>query len=733
MCNGIKSWLKQVGRQIWNTIRQVLTSNSYALIRLGIGFSIFFLVIDLIVDVYVFHEDTVLEQIFTPAPYEIWLRINVFILILGFSGYVQYFAQRLQIKQDELELELAEHKQAEEALLESDNRFRLLVDKSPYGISIHQDGKIAFVNEAAVAQIGAKSADDLIGRKIQDFVHPDTWNDTLNRIQLMLRGEPGLYPVEDRYVRTDGIVIPVLVTAAPFTFKGRPAIQVIAQDMTERKRAEEALNRAEANYQSIFENATVGIFQSTPEGRFQNVNPAIARIYGYDSPEEMLSNVTDITKQIYVDQVSRDVFQHQLATRGEVTEFEDENFRKDGSRIWTSTNARAVKDSQDKVSYYEGFITDITERRRAQEKIQYQLQRLAALRMIDDTIIGSFDSKLSLNAILNQAVSLLKMDAVCVFLLNPQTLELNYEVGRGFRTNTINTTRFLLGEGYAGKAALNKTTTHIPDLRKEIDGSIASHRFPAEDFVTYYAVPLIAKGKVVGLLEVFQRSLIDLDQDWRSFLESLAKQAAIAVDNAQLFISIQQANYNLSLAYDNTIEGWSRALDLRDKETEGHSQRVTEITLSIARAIGMKDNEIVHVRRGALLHDIGKMGVPDVILFKSDQLTENEWKLMRQHPRIAYDMLFPIAYLRPALDIPYCHHEKWDGTGYPRGLKGEEIPIAARIFAVVDVSDALISDRPYRAKWPPEKVFEHIRSLSGTHFDPKVVEWFLQVAANKSV
>jgi HD-GYP domain-containing protein (c-di-GMP phosphodiesterase class II) len=178
---------------------------------------------------------------------------------------------------------------------------------------------------------------------------------------------------------------------------------------------------------------------------------------------------------------------------------------------------------------------------------------------------------------------------------------------------------------------------------------------------------------------------------------------------------------------DATIEGWSRAMDLRDKETEGHTQRVTEMTIRLARAMGLNDQEISQIRRGALLHDMGKLGVPDDILFKPDKLNDAEWAIMRQHPQYAYDMLCSIDYLKPALDIPYSHHEKWDGTGYPQGLKGEQIPMAARLFAIVDVWDALQSDRPYRAGWPKEKVLDHIRSLSGTHFDPQVVELFLRV------
>jgi HD-GYP domain-containing protein (c-di-GMP phosphodiesterase class II) len=274
---------------------------------------------------------------------------------------------------------------------------------------------------------------------------------------------------------------------------------------------------------------------------------------------------------------------------------------------------------------------------------------------------------------------------------------------------------------------LERRTVHVPDLRKTTPRFRRTDLLVGEDFVTYIGVPLIARGRVQGVLEVFHRTPLHPDPHWLTFLDALASQAAIAVDNATLFQQLQRSNAELILAHDATIEGWSRAMDLRDRETEGHTRRVTELTVLLARTLGISEEEIVHIRRGALLHDIGKMGVPDAILSKPGPLTDAEWALMREHPALAHEMLAPIAYLRPALEIPYCHHEKWDGTGYPRGLRGEEIPLAARIFAVADVWDALRSDRPYRPAWPEAKVRDHIRALSGTHFDPRVVTAFLQV------
>lgn len=368
---------------------------------------------------------------------------------------------------------------------------------------------------------------------------------------------------------------------------------------------------------------------------------------------------------------------------------------------------------------------EIVERKRAEEEIQRQLQRITSLRAIDTAITASVDLRMTLNVFLGQAVTTLGADAAAVLLFNPLLNTLEYAAGLGFRSPAVERLPVRLGESHAGRAALERRTVYIPSLAEEAEEFVRPAWLAEEGFVAFHAAPLLAKGQVRGVLEVFHRAPFDPDPEWLNFLETLAGQAAIAVDNASLFEGLQRANTELIMAYDATIEGWSRAMDLRDKETEGHTQRVTEMTERLARAIGISEAELVHIRRGALLHDMGKMGVPDSILLKPGKLTDDEWEIMRKHPAYAYEMLSPIAYLRPALDIPYCHHEKWDGTGYPRGLRGEMIPLSARIFAVADVWDALRSDRPYRPAWPEEKVREHIREQGGKHFDPKIVEVFL--------
>ena len=395
---------------------------------------------------------------------------------------------------------------------------------------------------------------------------------------------------------------------------------------------------------------------------------------------------------------------------------------------------------------------------------QRRLANLQSLRQIDMAILGSSEVGVALGVVVEQITSRLGADASSVLLLNEHTRTLRYAAGRGFHTATPRRTDWRIGEGLAGRAALERRMIHVPDLSQpemiivdfsdpelklpgvnpvvdannlqsarvdesgnERKASRRSGILPNENFVSYHAVPLVASGQVKGVLEVWHRSVLRLDEEELEFLETLAGQAALAIDNAQLFRDVQRSNDELMMAYDSTLEGWSGALDLRDKETEGHTQRVTSETMRLAEHMGLPASELLHIRRGALLHDIGKMGIPDAVLLKPGPLSDEEWVVMKKHPTYALELLSPTEYLRPALDIPYAHHEKWDGSGYPRGLSGEQIPLSARIFAVVDVWDALCSDRPYRKGWPLQKVLKHIRDGAGSHFDPDVVEAFLSM------
>lgn len=359
------------------------------------------------------------------------------------------------------------------------------------------------------------------------------------------------------------------------------------------------------------------------------------------------------------------------------------------------------------------------------EQLERQVRRLDALHTIDMAISTTSDLRVTLSILLDQALLQLGADAACVHVLDHHTQNLDCVAGQGFCHTSPSAYRLPTGESYAMAALLEQRLVQHTDLAAIADPRAELCR--TEGFVTYYAAPLVAKGQLQGVLEIFYRTTHRLTAEWRGFFETLAGQAAIAIELANSVNNLQRSNVELGIAYDSTIEAWSHLLDLHDHETEGHTRRVAELTVRLARAIGVPENEIVHLRRGALLHDIGKIAVADSILHKKGELTPQETDEMQRHPQYAYEVLSSIEYLRPAIAIPYCHHEKWDGTGYPRGLKGEEIPLAARIFTIVDVWDALRSPRPYREAWDHARACEYMRAQAGNYFDPYLVETFLRL------
>lgn len=367
------------------------------------------------------------------------------------------------------------------------------------------------------------------------------------------------------------------------------------------------------------------------------------------------------------------------------------------------------------------------ENKKNQDLVKKQLLRLSALHNIDLAINGNMDLHSTLNIVITNVTDQLNIDAANIILFNQYSLSYELAAGRGFLTQSIPGNELRQRTFFAEKIIKERRIIHFSDISDPLIPPFFASMWTAEGFTDYWGVPLIAKGEVKGVLEVFQRSKSNQESDWQYYLETLAGQAAIAIDGTEMFEDLQHSNIDLKLAYDATIEGWSRAMDLRDKETENHTKRVVEKTLEMAIAMGIENEELVHIRRGALLHDVGKVGVPDGILLKPGPLTPEEWTIMKKHPDYAYEMLSSISYLHRALDIPCCHHEKWDGSGYPRGLKGTQIPVAARLFAIVDVWDALRSDRPYRKAWEKKEVLEYIQKETGKHFDPEVVKVFFKI------
>ena len=494
----------------------------------------------------------------------------------------------------------------------------------------------------------------------------------------------------------------------------------------ERQRVEAARREEQAIHEAILENAAEGIVTFHADGSIRSMNRCAEQMFGHSS-ERMVGRsileLVDPDRRSMCEELLakvRDCREDRIALSGlEVTAL-----RSDRSTFCAQANASGVR--LESGWYLTLFLRDITEQKQAERRIREQVERLGALRRIDLAIHSSLNLNLMLSVIVDQVGNQLGADAVDVLLLDRTTRALTHASSRGIASPELRRGVCKLGEGAAGIAALrNEVVRWRADDGKALGSR--ERQLVAEGIRYGWVVPLASKGEVLGVLEAFFRQEPDVPEDRLEFFEVVASQATMAVQSAELFDRLVRTNAELQLAYDQTLVGWAQVVDLRDRETKGHSERVSMAAARLAQAYGVGDEELVPLRQGALLHDVGKLAVPDSILLKPGPLTDEEWVEMRKHPVYAYEWLSPIQFLEPALDIPYCHHEKWDGSGYPRGLAGEEIPLPARIFAVVDVWDALLSDRPYRRAWEPEAVRAYIAEQSGRHFDPDVVRCFLEI------
>lgn len=659
--------------------------------------------------------------------------------------------------------DITERVQAEQTLHASEERFSKAFHASPVAISITTlaAGRFVEVNDSFLKLIGGSARGEVIGRPVLE-VAPDLSPEYRADMAQALQEHGRVSNLEIQFITRAGDMREALASLELIELNGATCILTLAADITERRQHERELEaivtmsaalraartRAEMLPVILDQLTTLLRAEGAAIEMLNPINGELLTELGRGiwatltgvviPPGEGLSAVVLASGQPYLNNDAPGdprFFRPELlgkcnAVVGMPLRTQDTII----GLLWICRKSNLGQDDLRLLTAIADMTGNALQRATLHEQTERQVQRLAALHLIDAAISASLDLRIMLKVLLDNVVTQLGVDAAAVLLLKPHQQMLEYAAGRGFRSTAIERTRWRLREGQAGRAAREQKMiadfgNALPPAETaqilEIAQKGRKLQWTSEEFVAQVSVPLIGKGQTVGVLEVFHRAPLAPDAEWLDFLKTLAEQAALAIDNASLFEGLQRANAELSLAYDATIEGWSRALDLRDKVTEGHTQRVAELTLRLARAIGVSNEELVHLWRGALLHDIGKMGVPDGILLKPGPLTTDEWIVMKKHPTFAYEMLAPISYLRRALDIPYCHHEKWDGGGYPRGLKGKEIPLAARIFTVIDVWDALCSQRSYRAAWPEEKVRDYLREQVGKHFDPVVVEAFL--------
>ncbi len=529
----------------------------------------------------------------------------------------------------------------------------------------------------------------------------------------------------DRTVELEADVLAQIRTLAEIMVNGLNRIQVekaLRESLDELEQAEEAKHDLDYRYQLLFRDSAAAVYISEKDGRILDFNPAAYTMFAIPEWEETAINAADL----YAHVEDRLQLQAAMEADGYIQDYPVELKTRDGRLLDCLITATVRRGRDGKVVGYQGIIRDVSQERHRQRQMDLQVRRLESLNRIGQAISGSTDPRVTYEVLLSEVIQLLGVDAASVLVTDAKSGLLVFGAGKGFRTEALRHSQLRFGEGFAGKAALS----HQEIFAANLSGTTPFERSPqfaAEGFVSYCGLPLLAKGRVGGVLELFTRFSLEPSDAWWETARSFAAQAAVAMDSSNLFIELERSNLELVRAYDATLEGWAKAHDLRDHETVGHSKRVAEMTVRLASGLRLPGASLVHIYRGALLHDIGKLAIPDAILRKPGKLNEDEWKVMRQHPQLAYELLKGIGYLVPSLDIPRYHHEYWDGNGYPDGLSREGIPLAARIFTVVDVWDALTSDRPYRKAWQLEQVLDYLKERRGTQFDPGVVDVFLEI------
>ncbi|MBN1303080.1 MAG: PAS domain S-box protein [Anaerolineales bacterium] len=623
--------------------------------------------------------------------------------------------------------DITSRKLAEAALLESQKRLKAIIDHAPFGAHLYTlepDGRLVLsgANQSA-DQILQLSHQQFIGKTIEQAFPPLAKTELPDAYRKVARTGERFQMDQVEYGNLD-----IHGTYEIQAFQtGENKMAVFFRDITEQKRAETALRESEERYRTLAEAAHDMIFIINPQGKTEYINNFAAAQVNRSSQELVGKDLSDIFSERVSGRQKMNL--QKVFNSGEPIYVENEAGFFD-KETWLGTWLVPLKDDTNQVTAVMGISRDITDRIQTQDNIKTQIERLEALRRIDATISSSTDLRLCLDAILDETVNHLKVDAAAILIFNPYLNKLEYKAGKGFRTPFIEKNSITLGEGYAGRAAIERKVIKVHHLRQDGTNQLPPEIMAVERFDCYYGLPLIVKGKIKGVLEIYRREHFNADESWERFLDSLAGQAAIAIDNAILFENLQRSNLELGLAYDTTLEGWSGAIDLREGKNTTQTKYLVAQTLELARGFNLTDEELAHLRRGVLLHDVGKISIPESILNKTDPLTNEEWQIIHKHPLVAHELLAPITFLRPALDVPYCHHEKWDGTGYPRRLSREQIPLAARIFAVVDVYDALTSDRPYRKAWTKKKAAGYILEQAGKHFDPDVVNEFQRKLAS---
>jgi PAS domain S-box-containing protein/putative nucleotidyltransferase with HDIG domain len=655
-------------------------------------------------------------------------------------------------------IDITERKKAGESLRESESSYRGLFNSVAEAIYIQdRDGHFLDINDGAVQMYGY-AREEVIG-KTPAFLAAPGKNDLeaiKNATQSAFSGK--LQQFEFWGLRKNGEVFPKEVRVYQGAYFGQDVVIALAQDITARKQAEQALQRRLKEITILHNIARASIIVSSIDELVEQVTQEVGNSFYPDNFGVLFLNESKKTLQVHptyrgITEITSEYIPLEKSVAGPVAVSGkprriadvrlDPNYVKatagirselcvpikTGEQILGVINAESKQldffsdDDEQLLLTIASQLAIAIERIRLFNSERQRRQEAETLRQATAALSTSLDLNHVLDSILTSLKQVVPYDSASVFMLEGDRLRITSAHG-------IQNPEEIIGRTFPADDEL------FQDVQKNrrpiiLEDAQLDPRFNrwGEDFHIHgwMSIPLITRDQVIGYITLDNRKESAYTQEASSLAQAFAHQAAAAIENARLFEGLQRSLEEINLAYESTIEGWSKAMDLRDRETEGHTLRVTQMTTKLAHSMGIGGEDLVHIRRGALLHDIGKMGVPDRILLKPDRLREDELVIMRHHPQYAYDMLSQVSYLRPALAIPYCHHEHWDGSGYPQGLKGEDIPLAARLFAVVDVWDALTSDRPYRPAWTHQEATAYIKGLCGKQFDPEIVEKFMEI------